>query len=243
MGGTSNEVVAVAAGPHAAHPSMLGLSHIGRSPRWALRSRPPQPRAAEVPGPGAYGAPSPEGTSRFQKGPRFAFGTAGREAMGKKVTPGPGSYSSTKDAIGVNTTSRSFSMTPRRNPDVKVKTDVPGPGAHEIATRIGNGPKYSAGARGAESVPIKAPGPSDYEFADLENRKRGWGFGGASTQRLELQGKAHSQTPGPGTYIMSSAVGEGPKYSMKARPLGGRTDPSPGPGAHGGHYTSFAQTG
>jgi len=39
--------------------------------------------------------------------------------------------------------------------------------------------------------------------------------------------------------MSNSGLGEGPKFSMKARLSGPRPQASPGPGAHGGHYTSF----
>lgn len=227
------------AAQQAEHPTMLGLSHVTRSPRWTLKAVPKPQKPPDAPGPGAYGAPSTEVTSLFQRGPRFAFGSAGREAVGKHKAPGPGSYSCTRGDIG--SSSRAYSMTPRRNPDTKVKTDVPGPGAHQIKSHIGEGPKYSASSRVVEFKQNSGPGPSDYEQGDrltLGKTPR-WGFG--TSQRLDApMEKAHAATPGPGTYLLGSAVGDGPRFSMKARPMGSRgKDVSPGPGAYGGHFTQF----
>mmetsp|Transcript_140782 Transcript_140782/g.392416 ORF Transcript_140782/g.392416 Transcript_140782/m.392416 type:complete len:243 (-) Transcript_140782:273-1001(-) len=240
MGAPTQAGTAPVAGmQHAADPTMLGLSHIGRSPRWAMRARPNPPKPSDVPGPGAYGVHSPNATSRFQRGPGFPFGSAGREAIGKQKVPGPGSYSCTRGSVG-SSNGRSYSMTPRRNPDTKVKTDVPGPGAHELGTRLGEGPKYSASPRVSGARAASGPGPSDYDRADhvtsMKNPR--WGFG--TSHRLEPVGKSQATTPGPGTYAVASSVGGGPRFSMKARPLGSRKDASPGPGAHGGHFTCFA---
>lgn len=83
------------------------------------------------------------------------------------------------------------------------------------------------------------PGPGDYDQVDsavVEKTPR-WGFGTAT--RPDTAFAALVGTPGPGAYGAASAVGEGPKYSMKARPVAPRPQPSPGPGAHGGHYSSF----
>merc|ERR1712232_335067 len=80
---------------------------------------------------------------------------------------------------------------------------------------------------------IVLPKQKDEPVAEKQPR---WGFG--TSQRPDTS-NTHGGTPGPGAYIMSTAVGGGPKYSMQPRRQGLRPQPSPGPGAHGGHYSTF----
>merc|ERR1712232_49588 len=132
----------------------------------------------------------------------------------------------------------SYSLTPRRR-DKAPTTKNPGPGAHDIRGNIGTGPKYSASPRYGEVKAMQLPGPGDYDQVDIATSEKHprWGFG--TSQRPDTGSSAQMATPGPGAYLCGSAVGEGPKFSMKARLAGPRPQASPGPGAHGGHYSSF----
>jgi len=219
---------------------MLPMSHITESPRWTFKgTSSPHNKLLDTPGPGSYGTLQADPTSRYQRGPRFGFGTSTRDAIKPPKAPGPGSYQLSRGNVGTNSSAMS-TMTPRRNPDVKVKTDIPGPGAHEIKSRFGEGPSfsspnYSDGNR-LTFVRQSGPGPDKYEHNDQVRYERApcWGFG---THGMDASGKAQSKTPGPG--MLASTIGKGPAISMKSRPLGTRTEPTPGPGQYGGHWTQF----
>lgn len=216
---------------------MLSLSHIKKSPRYTMRQREKTLPPFDGPGPGAYSLHSPEHTSRCRSGPHFAFGTAGRDAVFEKKVPGPGAYS-LPQTIGKEGVA--YSHSPRRkNPQLSGSADVPGPGAHDIRSRLGEGPKFTVSHRGDHPEKDSGPGPVDYDAVDkaIAEGKPQWGFG--TQHRMDAVGKGQMATPGPGAYIVSTVVGEGPKYSMKSRYGNPRPYPSPGPGAHGGHYSSF----
>mmetsp|Transcript_116327 Transcript_116327/g.282337 ORF Transcript_116327/g.282337 Transcript_116327/m.282337 type:complete len:106 (-) Transcript_116327:89-406(-) len=104
---------------------------------------------------------------------------------------------------------------------------------------MGEGPKWSASPRTGGATKGNHPGPGDYDQLDVavaEKHPR-WGFG--TSKRPDTTSNIHMSTPGPGAYMSNAGLGEGPKYSMKARLGGPRPQPSPGPGAHGGHYSTF----
>lgn len=217
--------------------SLLGLSHIKRSPKWSFNGRQATNQGTDGPGPGAY-AQTADKTSRFKSCPMHAFGASGRETMDKHRVPGPGQYS---DKRGIGMEGRAFSLTPRRGLRAREAGEFPGPGAHELKSGFGDGPKFSASPRRVFNRSENIPGPGSYgdqlDGATTEKQPK-WGFG--TSTRPDTANSAHSATPGPGAYLMGSAVGEGPKFSMQARRIGVRPQPSPGPGAHGGHYTTFA---
>eukprot|EP00928_Gymnodinium_smaydae_P053541 TRINITY_DN37510_c0_g1_i1.p1 TRINITY_DN37510_c0_g1~~TRINITY_DN37510_c0_g1_i1.p1 ORF type:complete len:244 (+),score=16.72 TRINITY_DN37510_c0_g1_i1:167-898(+) len=217
--------------------SLLGLSHIRRSPRWTFNGRQGNSQNAEGPGPGAYTTPNTDVTSRFKKQPNHAFGTTQRETFDKHRVPGPGAYT---DKRGFGNAGQSYSLTPRRPARGKEQKDYPGPGAHDLKSTIGAGPKFTAISRRILDKKDHVPGPGEYEQVDnpVAEKNPSWGFGTAS--RPDTASRSNHATPGPGDYITASAVGEGPKYSMQARRVGQRPAPSPGPGAHGGQYTVFA---
>jgi len=224
----------------AEEPYMLPMSHITESPRWTFKGSSGPSKFNDTPGPGSYGTLAVDPTSRYQRGPRYGFGTSNRDALSRPKVPGPGSYQLHRGNVEKNG-SPMTKMTPRRNPDTKVKTDVPGPGAHEIKSRFGEGPSfsspnYSDGNR-LTFVKQSGPGPDRYEHNDEVRYERTprWGFG--TCPRMDAPGKAHSKTPGPGS--LATTIGKGPAISMKARPLGTRTEPTPGPGQYGGHWTQF----
>jgi len=108
---------------------------------------------------------------------------------------------------------------------------------------MGEGPKWSASNKPSFESKGNQPGPGDYSHVDMATSERNpkWGFG--TSRRPDSTGSVHLSTPGPGAYpgayMNGTSLGAGPKYSMKSRLAAPRTHPSPGPGAHGGHYTSF----
>jgi len=215
--------------------SVLGLSHIRRSPKWSMtgRNQVAEQRGAG-PGPGSYSNQPLESTSRYLQSPRFAFGISTRDAGNEKYrVPGPGAYAAPDGRDG-----KAWSLTPRRGSRLK-NLDLPGPGSHDVKNTLGDGPKYSASPRRMDHKNLLGPGPGEYDGSDtaVAGKQPRWGFGTA--QRPETANSSHAGTPGPGAYLMASAVGAGPKYSMQSRRGGPRPHPSPGPGAHGGHYSTF----
>lgn len=217
--------------------TILGLSHIRRSPKWSFNGRYQPPHSTTSPGPGAYGQSQLETTSRYLQSPRFAFGISTRDSgLEKERVPGPGAYTHNGRAGGDG---QSWSLTPRRKTRMK-NTDLPGPGTHDVKTSLGRGPKYSASPRRTENKSkIQGPGPGEYDQGDnaVAGKQPRWGFG--TSTRPDTASSIAGTTPGPGAYVMSSAVGAGPKFSMQSRRSGPRPHPSPGPGAHGGHYSTF----
>lgn len=225
------------------HPTMMSMSHIRASPRYTMRQKEKAKLPFDGPGPGAYGLHSPESTSRYRTGPHYCFGAAGREALGETKMPGPGAYTLPNE---IGKKGAGYTQSPRRpqGSAVGVSSDVPGPGTHTIKSTVGDGPSFSAAPRLEAGTAIgstkdKAPGPGEYDSVDnaISEGKPRWGFG--TQTRMDATGKGQMATPGPGAYILSTAVGEGPKFSMKSRYRNPRPHPSPGPGAHGGHFSSF----
>lgn len=214
---------------------VLNLSHLKRSPKWSFCGRHHPSSRMESPGPGAYTERPLETMSRYMQSPRFAFGGSRRDEHKSQKVPGPGAYSC-RGMIGSE--GRAWSLTPRRHGQLRNR-DLPGPGAHDAKSSIGTGPKYTASPRRAEHVRHLGPGPGEYDQtnAAIKGKEPRWGFG--TSQRPDSSMSAHSATPGPGSYAMASAVGGGPRYSMQSRRPGPRPQQSPGPGAHGGLYSTF----
>lgn len=222
--------------------TLVGLSHVRRSPKWSFNGRTSSNRRVDGPGPGAYSSLPPQTTSRFNSAPRCAFGTSTRGEVDKQRVPGPGAYKDHR-GLGVGNYGEQrpgYSLTPRRNGRGRDTAEEPGPGAHELRTTLGDGPKYSASAKRSQSARAGGPGPGDYDnmLGAVTAKEPKWGFG--TSQRPDTAGNnAHALTPGPGAYMTGSQVGEGPKFSMQARRLAARGHPSPGPGTHSGLYSSF----
>eukprot|EP00440_Ansanella_granifera_P029700 gb/GFBE01032260.1/.p1 GENE.gb/GFBE01032260.1/~~gb/GFBE01032260.1/.p1 ORF type:complete len:252 (+),score=30.17 gb/GFBE01032260.1/:1-756(+) len=224
-------------------PKLNSLSHVRRSPRWTFNSgrasEHAERKSAQAPGPGTYALNSPDVTSRHQKGPTFSFGSAGRGMVGAQKSPGPGTYSMTKEP---GSTTAAWTMTPRREEKrLADSASTPGPGEHSIKAMLGLGhaPGYTAGKRLNDMDPKSSPGPGDYTQVDaVGNKSPSWGFG--SSNRPDNGNSAQLATPGPGAYMVASTVGGGPTTTLKGRHPGPRPQAMPGPGTHGGHYSSFS---
>jgi len=236
--GAEEQMASRASPASANHPTLLSLSHVRRSPKWTFRGRNQAPVNTDAPGPGAYVQHSPEHTSRFAASPRFGFPNSARESRSKVRGPGPGAYTPANGGVG---SGAAYSLTPRRAGIEGWRRHVPGPGTHNVGTAIGSGPKYSAASRQADANRAIAPGPGAYDMTDngVAGKTPRWGFG--TSIRPNTTSPSAATTPGPGAYgSVNSVVGsEGPKFSFKARLPAPRQHPSPGPGAHGGHYSSF----
>ena len=115
----------------------------------------------------------------------------------------------------------------------------PGPGAYQLGTEIGKGPKKSmGGGKYREKVPLGdtplSPGPAQYDTRPSKNSSPGYSIKGRPQT-----GGGVSSTPGPGNYALPTSVGAGvPKYSLgggkPGREFGGGGPKNtPGPGTYG----------
>lgn len=217
------------------HPLITGLSHVKTSPKWSFSGRQNQLSALQAPGPGSYTTAAPDSTSKSKRAPGFAFGSASREIIDKQRVPGPGSYSH-RHYMGSE--GNCFSCTPRRVKGAAA-IDQPGPGAHNLKGLVGTtGPKFTATPRRGDPSKAAAPGPGAYNQGDdaLFQAAQKSSFGTSTRPTI---GES-SKTPGPGTYNHKEHVGfHGQQYSMQSRREGVKLQTTPGPGAHGGHFTQF----
>jgi len=223
-------------------PSMLGLSHVGRSPRWTMKGRYTSGRQQEGPGPGSYHLNVPETTSKFHSGAKHGFSTSTRGKDERYPAPGPADYFDGKEEEKEKPRKRgpAFSLTPRRPDRPSESMHKPGPGGYEIKSMFGEAPKYSTAFRCSSTPANSNPGPGHYQQADhvIATKSPRWVFGDSRAADAKSQWRPPPAV-GPGTYTLGSSITEGPKFSMRNRPLPSRKPPSPGPGAHGGHYSSF----
>jgi len=217
------------------HPLITGLSHVKTSPKWSFSGRQKGFADKNGPGPGSYTTAAPDSTSKSKRAPGFAFGSASREIIDKQRVPGPGSYGH-RAYMGSEGTY--FSCTPRRGKGVG-PAEQPGPGAHNLPGLCGtSGPKFTATPRRGELSKPTVPGPGAYNHEDnvLCQGQEKWSFGTSTRPTIDSSNK----TPGPGTYNHKEHVGShGQQYSMSARREGTKLQTTPGPGAHGGHFTQF----
>lgn len=213
---------------------MLGLSHVQKSPNWSFAGKAAPDADRDVPGPGTYQVSSAQQGSRFQKGSHYSFGSSGREVLTRTKIPGPGTYTLPSD-IGK---AGGFSMPARKKDKPASCKDYPGPGNYSIPVRLGEGPKFSASAKQKEQKTSTQPGPGDYDSVPGEttgDRQPRCCFGTATTANAA---SASNDRPGPGAYEPGHYA-ETPRFTMKARPRQPKIEETPGPGSHGGHFSSL----
>lgn len=226
-------------------------------------------RAVESPDPGHYLQRDPSHTSKMPSSPRAGFGSldTGRLNLAKEGTPGPGSYAH-REVMNEQTTSfgnseRMKGLKPRtESPDPGHYSPVDPTSTSKMARQGGYGWGTSDTGRfyGEEGAKIAAtngsprlgspksprsntPGPGSYNVVEYNGSQNGGnvrGFGGtASRPSLAQHTRAALSTPGPGTYVKGTLLGEtGPKFSMGSR-QGEKMKSTPGPGEYGGHWTQF----
>lgn len=229
-------------------PTILGLSHVRRPPKWTILGRNSlNHKASGVPGPGSYGEAVADNTSRYRRGPCHSFGTAGREYHLKVKVPGPGTYP-LPSTVGAG--AHAYSISPRPHDKLGQEGNLPGPGSYGIRSSVGTGPGCKLPkrpddakekvVRSDDQRTSRGPGPGKYNLdqADGTVHEKGpqWSFG--SSERPKTSGPG-GPTPGPTAYVVASTLGAGPHFTMQGRHPGPRLQPSPGPGSHGGHYSSF----
>lgn len=167
----------------------------------------------ETPDPGAYNALDPSATSKMPKQAGYGFGSVITGRIPVDAENGIKTADETVDENGIvngTMSPRGSFGSPRGS-----KRDNPGPGAYNVV----------------DSAPsIRASAPH-------------WGFSGGSVEvrpSLLQRTRAALQCPqpGPGTYVANTAMGVGPKFTMRGRSEDRRTS-TPGPGTYGGQYTQF----
>lgn len=203
-------------------------------------------RSSSNPGPGTYNNHSQEGTkqSKYKAQPNYSFGGSSRFGFGinpAKEQPGPGHYGAPKDPGQERGLRAGFGGSIRAS--IAGDTKVPGPGAYELRSSVGEGRMPTAAGRhyGSSARARMQPGPGAYDPSDRLHSKFGAspkvGFG--TSTRAERHA---ALAPGPGTYDMhqQKVIGTGgAKFSMrsrrKAHDLANLIKPEPGPGHYGSH--------
>lgn len=269
--------------------SLLGLSNIQRPPRWTLSGRhfPRGPSTGahfsvaepDVPGPGTYN--SALVTSRHRRSPGCSFGTA--RCPVRELTPrlpgrpGPGRFLpgasanvagwtiGAGQALREQAVGRPIFSRPASSPNSPAAASLldagPGPGAHELRSFLGEGPKFSAPATARKLMPEdaskelrEAPGPVSYLAEGIllkacrRNEPGGFSFGCSIREVLSPRppplpghGDCANSFVGPGSYSMASPRCSSPRWPMPPR----RPVPLPitasltGPGDCSGVLTTF----
>lgn len=163
----------------------------------------------ETPDPGVYTSVDPSVTSKMPKQAGYGFGDL---RTGRLPNEGTENGMDKADEVGDENGTTNGIRSPRGSvgsPSI-FKQDIPGPGTYEV---VGAAPA------------IAASSPR-------------WGFGNSEARARPLRSPIVSQTPGPGTYIRTTIMGVGPKFSMRGR-SDDRLVSTPGPGSYGGLYTQF----
>mmetsp|Transcript_7766 Transcript_7766/g.20203 ORF Transcript_7766/g.20203 Transcript_7766/m.20203 type:complete len:260 (-) Transcript_7766:1523-2302(-) len=163
-----------------------------------------------IPGPGAYGAPA----AKKKSGPKYSFGISSQQPSSQTVSPGPIYNLPSRERVGEGP-QYSFGGGGGSRPIASGKSQSPGP-VYQLPSSISSGPKiaFSKANRDASNT-SNTPGP-------MYNPKLGKGphFSfGLKLKTGAMDGK--NDSPGPGAYSVRSKIGEGPRYSIKARRMPG----------------------
>lgn len=271
--------------------SLLGLSHVTKSPNWSFAGKAAPDLDKEVPGPGTYALRSTGigQTPRLTKGDDrtgFSFGTSARMNLAKTKIPGPGAYTPPSDfgnKLGKprmpgksesNPKGERCTMPGRKMDKPTSNSENPAPGSYSVRAfegRIGDGPSFSAAGKKCEKTdaiqclpgcgdaqasggphhpmcPLNVgsqalrrdPGPGEYDAIASEvtgDRQPRCCFGTAGA--APPANPTQTAGPGPGTYEAPGTYSETPRFTMKARPRQPKVEETPGPGSHGGHYSTL----
>lgn len=225
-------------------------STIGKT-GWTFKERrfPPDEGTISGPGPGKYNP----NFKAVMNGPQtMAYRPPVQVREKEDKTPGPGQYVIKRDLAqsamsfhgfvreakkdecpgpkydvphGLGRDAPKFTIRSRHDVDPKIK----GAPYQAIPSAVGQGPKWSFGARTGKEKIDPAPGPSYMPPAFGKEARASSMFSRRDVQKRE----AGAVSPGPGKYLIPGAVGEtGKKYTLKARQFppneGGASGPGPG---------------
>jgi hypothetical protein len=210
-------------------------SYQTRSSEWSMGMAPRTTgeHLNDTPGPGTYNTDAPTG------GPvscAYSMGGTAPRSTGDALndTPGPGTYNAPAPTPSVGGSRLLGGKAPRETSDVL--NDNPGPGAYgsPLLMGAGEGSKLLGGKapRVTSEVLNDNPGPGAYGSLTNDMSGKGFSFGAS----LET-GDPWDQTPGPGTYHVSTKPG-GAAYSIGGAASRERISQSPGPGAYEASPTS-----
>lgn len=235
-------------------PLITTLSTIRRNPKWTMQGRDnaddkaTMQRIMSAPGPGQYGNPK---TYKFPRQGAALFGTGDRDSgmSSKMQKPAPNQYNPqpTKASTMREISRYSFPKSERVDEGMEraKRCRTPGPGAYDIKPMLDRMSPLLTSRR-VDQHRSTTPGPGAYSTPRELGGSR-WGFGKAV--RPDMTNKNNTAYPGPGNYPVPSALGgknplcrSMPQFTLTPR----RPDDqlknarkTPGPGAHGGCYTTF----
>ena len=193
-----------------------------RAPTASLHVRTSIEKSDVTPGPGAYSISRDLGNG---KGPSFHGRVSTRQSYS---TPGPGAYSPNYSSLG----GPKFSMKGRHETNTRPDSAP----YRALPSTIGQGPRFSLGARHQIKDTETTPGPS-YIPPPLGSDAKKTSF----TFRHSEARNPMADTPGPGAYnITAKFANDAPKSSMHGRTqdmfqFGSQ---SPGPGAYKPDYSA-----
>jgi len=206
-------------------------------------------RKDDKPGPGAYHHKELLGDSGAMT--NFTRSIQRNVSSARAETPDPGQYAPVEPSVtskmpkqgGYQFSNSDTGRIPAANENgAKVIYDPNGEnGTFDNELNLTNGNTRSP--RGSHGN--KNPGPGTYNVVAaapaLAASSPQWGFGTNEArphQTIISRNAIQAPVPGPGTYVQSTCVGAGPKFTMRGRKQDGYLS-TPGPGSYGGHYTQF----
>jgi hypothetical protein len=159
----------------------------------------------------------------------MAFHGYVKQPTSKVVVPGPGKYE-VKSQLGKG--APAFSIRPRPELSTSALTKAP---YQSVPSCIGEGRKYSLGIRSQIKGPELTPGP-DYVPPQFGKTAQSSSL---YSRRGDFQTKARAASPGPGQYPVATTIGQGRKFTVKARRFAPGEEGStagPGPGKYLPNY-------
>mmetsp|Transcript_7575 Transcript_7575/g.18253 ORF Transcript_7575/g.18253 Transcript_7575/m.18253 type:complete len:243 (+) Transcript_7575:311-1039(+) len=235
-----------------AGPLCTSLSSIKKAPKWTLGGREEDKAVAKRnrlgPGPGAYVCQNLSVDARHSRPPSAVFSVEKRDAFANQAgkRPSVGTYtpnfwsSSTMPIAGRALFSKSSRDDAGSMTGSTRRAQTPGPGSYSIKPAFSD-ISASMYGRAKDLKRPTTPGPGAYSISrDLTGPAWKLPMSARPTPR-------RSESPGPGQYLNPTAIGKDhpsimstPRFSMVPRrsDRGGRAL-SPGPGAHGGAFTTF----
>lgn len=202
------------------------ISTCKSSPKYTFRGRYADSKkpTADHPGPGHYSGSID--SIKYENTPKYGFHGPARDPVRPSTAPGPGQY--TPGTTSKNQPSHGFGTSIRKgSPD---RSAEPGPGAYTSSPRIGEGPKFSAGARREPALSKDTPGPGAYTdvgHGSIKDAAPKFRFGSSGRHQVK-----NSSSPGPAQYTPSDPSQTSREYgfgtSGRKEANGPKIEPGPG---------------
>merc|ERR550514_2652135 len=113
---------------------LTDLSNCQAAPKWSFRGRSPMKSTEGAPGPGRYGATSPD-KDKFSRSATFGFGTSSRDGTFFGSLPGPGAYTPSRTSTLPEVPRWGFGSEARLRHHRRSTT--PGPGSYDTRGQLG----------------------------------------------------------------------------------------------------------